>query len=177
MNTNIPNNEEIQNDKIIENDNTDVEEYVSYTPATLEDDLKKMDFTYHSTANYRSKLLNKLEPIVMSMHIETDVSDRESAAALDSQMSVINTYMSLLNDTEKSIKQKIEIKTRQKELLENGKKTDAFMEALDIITKKYSEEFIKNQMVTSSETLNKRIVDENITVSEQELREDPTDLS
>lgn len=177
------NNEETTDNSVQNNSNEEIEIMnkqiadISYTPMTLEDDLKKMDVDYNLTSLYRSNLLNKLVPIVMNMHIETDVSDKDSASALDSQMGVINTYMSLLNDTEKSIKQKIEIKTKQRELIEDGKKTDVFIEALDLITKQKSEEFISKQINNAASILTQRISDENITVSEQELRDDPTDLS
>lgn len=165
------------NEKKTTDDLSKVEGYVSYSPATLEDDLKRMDFDYFNTSVSRDNLLEKLTPLVMDMRIDTNVCDKESAAALDSQMSVVNTYMSLLNDKEKSIKQKIEIKTKQRELIDAGKKTDAFIEALDIITKKHSENFIKSKVTQADSELQNRISEENITVSEQELRDDPTDLS
>lgn len=152
------------------------ETIVSYTPDTLEDDLKKMDKCFNDTSSIRQQIIKKLTPIVLNMDIDTEsVMDRESASALDSKLNVINSLNNLLNDEDKSIKTKIEIKTKQKELIENGKQAEAFVTALNELSR-LKTEAIQSAMNTADDSLNQRIYEENIEVSEAELRDDPTDL-
>ncbi len=149
---------------------------VSYTPNTLEEDLKKMDKCFNDSSSIRQKIINKLTPIVLNMELDTEgVMDRESASALDSKMNVINSLNTLLNDEDKAIKTKIEIKTRQKELIENGKQAEAFVTALNELSR-IKTEAVQSAMSRADDTLNQRVLEESITVSEEELRDDPTDL-
>lgn len=161
---------------IQENVNNTEDVFVSYTPDTLEDDLKKMDKCFNDSFSIRQQLINKLTPIVLRMELDTEgVTDRESASALDSKMNVINSLNTLLNDEDKAIKTKIEIKTKQKELIENGKQAEAFVAALNELSR-IKTEAVQNAINIADDTLDKRIIDENVTVSETELRDDPHDL-
>lgn len=156
----------------------DVAVDATYTAQTLDDDLKKLDITFESTATKRANLVDKLEPIVMSMDISTEVVDRDSAAALDSKINVVNTYMSLLNDEDKAIKTKIDVKAKQKELLDTGKMAEAFIASVVDANKKRLEK--KQNMPAVMEKadveLQSRIESDAIIISEGELRTDPTDL-
>ena len=152
------------------------ETVVSYTPNTLEDDLKKMDKCFNDTSSIRQQIIKKLTPIVLNMDIDTEsVMDRESASALDSKLNVINSLNNLLNDEDKAIKTKIEIKTKQKELIENGKQAEAFVTALNELSR-LKTEAVQTAMSSADDSLNQRVLEESIEVSEAELRDDPTDL-
>ena len=155
----------------------DLEETISYTPNTLEEDLRKMDRTFNDANDIRQAIIQKLTPIVLDMELNTEVVDREGASALDAQMGVITTLNNILNDTEKSVKTKIDIKTRQRELVENGRQAEAFITALNDLSKAKAEEMARKAQASADEELDIRITDEHITVNEAELRSDPTDLT
>ena len=149
---------------------------VSYTPDTLEDDLRNMDKRFNDSSSIRQQLISKLVPIALKMELDTEgVTDRETALALDSKLNVINSLNNLLNDEDKAIKTKIDIKTKQKELIENGKQAEAFVTALNELSR-LKVESIQSSMNVADDTLDQRVSSENITVNEAELRDDPTDL-
>ena len=149
---------------------------VSYTPNTLEDDLRKMDKCFNETSSIRQKLINKLVPIALQMEIDTEiVTDKESALALDSKLNIINSLNNLLNDEDKSIKTKIDIKTKQREIVESGKQSEAFVAALNELSR-IKTEAIQSVIANADTDLDQRIVVENVTISESELRDDPNDL-
>lgn len=151
---------------------------ISYSPASLEDDLKKMDRVYYDTDSVRQSIIDKLAPIAMKMYLTPDdVCDRETAAALDAKMNVINTLSNLLNDQDKAIKTKIDIKTRQRELIENGKQTEIFISALEQFTKEKIQNMAKKAQSTADADLAIRAGDEGMEISEAELRADPHDLT
>jgi hypothetical protein len=124
-------------------------------------------------------LVEKLTPVVMDMQFDTKVVDREGAAALDSQMNVVKTYMDLLNDKEKSIKTKIDVKSKQKELVSNGQLIETFVSSIKEANKNRIANKQKNSsiMEDAEELLETRVAIDNIVIAEGELREDPTDLA
>lgn len=151
----------------------------SYTSDTLDEDLRKLDFTYNKADDLRDLLVEKLTPVVMDMQFDTKVVDREGAAALDSQMNVVKTYMDLLNDKEKSIKTKIDVKSKQKELVSNGQLIETFVSSIKEANKNRIANKQKNSsiMEDAEELLETRVSIDNIVIAEGELREDPTDLA
>mgnify|MGYP001343509641 CR=1 FL=1 len=151
----------------------------SYTSDTLDEDLRKLDFTYNKADDLRDLLVEKLTPVVMDMQFDTKVVDREGAAALDSQMNVVKTYMDLLNDKEKSIKTKIDVKSKQKELVSNGQLIETFVSSIKEANKNRIANKQKNSsiMEDAEELLETRVAIDNIVIAEGELREDPTDLT
>lgn len=151
----------------------------SYTSDTLDEDLRKLDFTYNKADDLRDLLVEKLTPVVMDMQFDTKVVDREGAAALDSQMNVVKTYMDLLNDKEKSIKTKIDVKSKQKELVSNGQLIETFVSSIKEANKNRIANKQKNSsiMEDAEELLETRVAIDNIVIAEGELREDPTDLA
>lgn len=167
---------------VIMDTNEQIDDDIAQFQTTLEADLKNMDKTYFASADLRQRIVDKLESTVLNMNIITEVSDRDSAAALDSQMNVVNTLANLLNDADKAIKTKIEIKTKQRELIENGKQAEAFIATLNELSKRRAEAkaagttFTTN-MDAADAALIERIQTDNIEVNDAELREDPTDLT
>lgn len=151
----------------------------TYTPDTLDDDLKKFDKTYNTTADLRQQLLDKLTPVVMNINIVTEVVDRDSAAALDSQMGVIKTFTDILNDTDKAIKTKVDMKTKQKEEVGAGQLIGAFMDTLKLAHKTRAENSAKASSIamTAESALEERVAQDAIIISEGELRDSSTDLS
>ena len=161
---------------IQENMNNTEDIVVSYTPDTLEDDLRNMDKRFNDSSSIRQQLISKLVPIALKMELDTEnVTDRETASAFDSKLNVINSLNNLLNDEDKAIKTKIDIKTKQKELIENGKQAEAFVTALNELSR-LKVEAIQSSMNVADDTLDQRVYSENITINEAELRDDPTDL-
>lgn len=151
----------------------------TYTPDTLDDDLKKFDKTYNTTSDLRQQLLDKLTPVVMNININTEVVDRDSAAALDSQMGVIKTFTDILNDTDKAIKTKVDMKTRQKEEVGAGQLIGSFMDALKLAHKTRAENSLNASSIAASadSELEELVAKHDIVISEGELRDNAMDLS
>lgn len=163
-------------------DNTldDSPSYIAtYTPDTLDDDLKKFDRTYNTTADLRQQLLDKLTPVVMNINIITDVSDRDSASALDSQMGVIKTFTDILNDTDKAIKTKVDMKTKQKDEVGATQLIDSFMGALKLAheTRAANTRNASTISAATDSALEELVAKHDIVISEGELRDSATDLS
>lgn len=160
---------EVQDDTIVT--------YVStYDSTTLEEDLKSFDQTYGRTADLRQQIIDKLTPVVLKININTEVCDRDSASALDSQMNVIKTFSDLLNDSDKAIKSRVDMKTKQKESADGTQTMMAFVESLRQAHKARANR-TASAMATIDDQLEQRVAEEAIIISEGELRDDSTDLS
>lgn len=153
--------------------------YISnYSTDTLEEDLKKFDHTYNTTASIRQQLVDKLTPVVMKLNINTEVIDRDSAAALDSQMNVVKTFMDILNDSDKAIKSKVDMKSKQKDTEDNIQLAGLFVETLKEAHKTRADNASKSASIANvaDDYLANRVADASIIISEGELRTDSTDL-
>lgn len=141
--------------------------------SSLEDDLKSLDFIFVNTNENRSKLIDKLSTAVLNMELDPDDTGKGAATRLLAKTGLINAYASLLSDQEKSISTRVTIKTKQKELLQDADKTDAFVATVAEINRNRN----KHTSTLKQDVINLYTSIEGIEVKETELRDDPMDLS
>lgn len=148
-----------------------------------EDILESMDTsllhyqqTVRTTQDKRYTALERLEPLLATA---TMIEDGEKPSTIEAKMNIVNTYTTLLDKIDKASHTKAITSMKKQEnesRADEGKQVVAFMQQLAGKPDPFQDRSLDN-ISHASDAVDQRTTDENITVEDTELREDPDDLS
>ena len=141
-------------------------------------DTSLLDFqkTIRTTQDKRYAALEKVEPLLATA---TTISEDEKPSSIEAKMGIINTYTTLLDKIDKASHTKAVTSMKKQEnesRADEGKQVVAFMQQLAGKPDPFQDKTLDN-IPTASDAVEQRTTDENITVEDTELRENPDDLS
>ena len=74
-------------------------------------DVRALEAHYEQTHSRRSKILDKLERVIDSMEIDANT---EKASSLEAKMTIVNTYLKTIDDTDKQKLDAVKLKVKLK---------------------------------------------------------------
>lgn len=139
------------------------------------DDMVELDITFDHTREQRQSIYNKLKMTLDKL----DIDVKDDSETMSSKLQVFNTATSVLNDMDKQIRDKISLKSKVKleesEVQHSKAITEQFSKLIYIEPTSNSDK--TNITEIDDNVISEKLKNNNLTISETELREDSKDIS
>lgn len=133
---------------------------------TLEEDVANVDEVFDRTANKRDIILDKIMDVVNDFKI----TDKSSSREIETQLAKINTASSVLNDMEKAVVTKANLKVKLKDMESQDNHNEAIIETLKAINlSKINTNYEPINEEKLDKEIEERIVDDGLDITDGEL--------
>lgn len=143
-----------------------IEDIKSVAVTTIEQDAANVDKTYDETAELRKRITTK----VMSAVDKTEIQNYDDPDTIHAKMAIYNSASNILNDTNKSALDRAKLKVKLKDMENADADRKEVVAAIrEISLNKAKEAYVPVNDEELDEEIMKRVVEEDIGITEGEL--------